>query len=684
MRVAGTAAEFQGQTQVSATSVVKCGVGTAAPVDVTLPFSSADALEAYEGMLVRLPQTLTVTEHFQLGRFGQVVVSSGGRLRQPTDVFVPGPDAEGLQDANDLNRLIVDDGANGQNPDPIVFGRGGLPLSASNTLRGGDTATGIVGVLGYTWGGNAASPNAYRVRPVSALGGSVSFQPGNPRPLSAPARTGSLRVASLNLLNFFDTFDGLPDTVDNCTNGVGGATTDCRGADTQAEFDRQVPKTVAALLGTQADVVGVTELENDGYGPQSAVQFLVDRLNAATAPGTWAFVDADAATGQTNALGTDAIKVGILYQPARVIAVGQTAALDTVAFVNGGDTQPRNRAALAQAFEEVATGARLVVSVNHLKSKGSACDVGDVGDGQGNCNLVREAAARELAAWLATDPTNTGDPDVLVVGDLNSYTKEDPLAVLEAAGYANLVEQLGGGHSYVFDGQWGSIDHALASASLLSQVVGAADWYVNADEPSVLDYNTDFKSAGQVTSLYAPDAFRSADHNPVLVDLAPTVDADATASVNAGGHLVLVGSAGSKAGDVGSHASFGLNAKYAARGTKLQGAVNLVVRRTENGEPRVYRAKATTVRAMIADRTAGTATILAGARLEDVTDASLPVLLDPSATLRVTMTDRGEPPAFDTIGFTVRTSGGALWFSSRWDGLKTVEQELGGGNLQVK
>ncbi len=441
---------------------------------------------------------------------------------------------------------------------------------------------------------------------------------------------------------------------------------------------------MAVLLGAQADVVGVTELENDGYGPQSAVQFLVDRLNAATAPGTWAFVDADAATGQTNALGTDAIKVGFLYQPARVIAVGQTAALDTIAFVNGGDAQPRNRAALAQAFEEVATGARLVVSVNHLKSKGSACDVGDVGDGQGNCNLVREAAAQELAAWLATDPTGAGDPDVLVVGDLNSYTKEDPLVVLEAAGYTNLVAQLGGGHSYVFDGQWGSIDHALASASLLSQVVNAADWYVNADEPSVLDYNTEFKSAGQVTSLYAPDAFRSADHNPVLVDLTLTVDADATASVNAGGHLVLVGSAGSKAGDVGSHASFGLNAKYAAGGTKLQGAVNLVVRRTENGEPRVYRAKATTLQTMIADRAAGTATLLASARLEDVTDASLPVLLDPSATLRVTMTDRGEPPAFDTIGFTVRASGGALWFSSRWDGLKTVEQELGGGNVQVK
>ena len=89
--------------------------------------------------------------------------------------------------------------------------------------------------------------------------------------------------------------------------------------------------------------------------------------------------------------------------------------------------RPRNRPALAQAFEENTTGSRFIVSVNHLKSKGSACDAPDAGDGQGNCNVVRTNAADRLAAWLATDPTGTGDPDVLIVGDLNSYAKEDPI-----------------------------------------------------------------------------------------------------------------------------------------------------------------------------------------------------------------------------------------------------------------
>ena len=386
VRVDGHAGGIQDQTQVSAANIINCGTGSVEPTDVTLPFASPTDAERFEGMLVRLPQTLYVTEHFQLGRFGQVLMSSGARLQQPTNVTTPGAPAQALQEQNDLNQILVDDASQAQNPDPILFGRGGSPLSASNTLRGGDTATGIVGVMTYTWAGNAASGNAFRVRPVNALDGSILFEPANPRPEAAPALAGRLRVVGMNVLNFFNTFDGLPDNGDNCANGAGGAPTDCRGADTQTELDRQWPKTVQAILGMNADVIGMTEIENDGYGPDSALQFLVDRLNEASAPGTYAFIDADAGTGQINALGLDAIKVALIYKPAKVFPVGSTAALNTVSFVNGGDSAPRNRAALAQAFEEVGTGARFVVAVNHLKSKGSACDAPDAGDGQGNCN----------------------------------------------------------------------------------------------------------------------------------------------------------------------------------------------------------------------------------------------------------------------------------------------------------
>ncbi len=141
----------------------------------------------------------------------------------------------------------------------------------------------------------------------------------------------------------------------------------------------------------------------------------------------------------------------------------------------------------------------------------------DAGDGQGLSNGTRTRASQDLAAWLATNPTGTTDTDYLIMGDINAYAKEDPIKALENAGYNNLLPNTT--YSYVFDGQWGSLDHALANGSLASQVSGAAKWHINADEPNVLDYNTNFKSAGQINNLYNPDAFRSSDHDPVVVGL---------------------------------------------------------------------------------------------------------------------------------------------------------------------
>ncbi|MFQ3683878.1 ExeM/NucH family extracellular endonuclease, partial [Roseiflexus sp.] len=517
VQVTGVAAEFQDQTQIgNVTAIEFCGAtATVTPVDVMMPFPSLDYLERYEGMLVRFPQTLYVTEHFQLGRFGQVVLSSGARLRQPTAAVAPGPAALALQADNDRNRIILDDELNNQNPDPIRFGRGGNPLSASNTLRGGDTVTGVIGVLTYTWAGNPASGNAYRLRPVNALGGGVpNFVAANPRPDLPVNVGGDLRVAAFNVLNYFNTFSG-------CTFGVGGAPAACRGAENTQEFERQNAKLLAALQRLDADVLGLIEIENDGYGPTSALAELVNRLNAATAPGTYAFIDVDAATGQTNALGTDAIKVALIYKPAVVEPVGQTAALNTVAFVNGGDGSPRNRPALAQTFRHRATGETVTVVVNHFKSKGSPCDAPDAGDGAGNCNMVRRNAAQELATWLASDPTGTGDTDALIMGDLNSYAQEEPIDVLRAAGYVDLAQTFigDGAYSYVFNGQWGYLDYALASPSALAKVSGVTEHHINADEPNVLDYNTNFKNPGQVTSLYAPDQYRTSDHDPILVGL---------------------------------------------------------------------------------------------------------------------------------------------------------------------
>jgi hypothetical protein len=280
------------------------------------------------------------------------------------------------------------------------------------------------------------------------------------------------------------------------------------------------------------DVIGVNEIENDGYGTDSALADLVGKLNAATAPGTYAYVDADAETGQVDALGTDAIKVGQVYKPAVVTRVGDTAVLNSAEFVNGGDSAPRSRPSLAQAYRVNATGGVFIADINHLKSKGSACAVPDAGDGQGNCNAARTVAAKALATWLASDPTGTGDQDVLLVGDYNSYAKEDPIRALEAAGFTNLIEDRLGAdaYSYVFDGQWGYLDHALGSASIRSQVTGVSEYHIDADEPSVLDYNTNFKTLRLQSTLYAPDQYRVSDHDPVVVGLSPNSPATVTAA----------------------------------------------------------------------------------------------------------------------------------------------------------
>lgn len=538
VRVTGRAEEFQDQTQISATvtgaAIIDCGItATVEPVDVTLPFPEDEGgvsyLERFEGMLIRLPQAVLVTEHFQLGRFGQVVLSSSDRLFQPTQVTTPGPAALALQAKNNRNRIIIDDHLNDQNPDPILFGRGGQPLSAGNTLRGGDSVTDMIGVMTYTWAGHAASGNAFRVRPVGTLGGVVpDFQPSNPRPSTPEPVGGSVRVASFNLQNYFNTFGP-----GNCTAGVGGEPVDCRGAANDLELERQAAKIVAAIVGLDADVIGLQELENDGYGPESAVADLVDRLNAATAPGTYAAIAVDTATGQLNALGHDAIKVGFIYRPATVRPVGRTAVLNTGAFglfTTQEGVRQRNRPVLAQSFKENASGARFTAVVNHLKSKATSCEgnIGPVGpdpdlsDGQGNCNLTRTAAAQELLAWLATDPTGIVDPDMLIIGDLNAYAKEDPITALTEAGYTDLLRARLGmqAYTFAFSGQWGSLDYALASPTLTPQVAGATSWRINADEPSVLSYSTRFKSASQIASLYAPDPYRSSDHDPVLVGLA--------------------------------------------------------------------------------------------------------------------------------------------------------------------
>ncbi len=496
VRVFGTIVEFNGLTELSQiTSVEVCASGASVtPASVTLPVPALDAWEAVEGMLLNIPHPLYVTEVFGLGRYGEVSLSVTDRLDQPTQVTDPGASALALQDLNDRSRVQLNDGATGQNPDPIIYPT--PELSATNTLRGGDMVTDLTGVMNYAFG-------AYLIEPV----GLIEFTHSNPRPVTPDPLDGTLKVVSFNVLNYFSTID---DGVNDICGPAGNL--ECRGADSEEEFTRQRDKIINAIIATNADIAGLLEIENNA--DDEAVDDLINGLNAVAGAGTYAKIS-------TGTIGTDAIKVALIYKPASVSPVGNYAILDDSFDPNYHDDY--NRPALAQTFVENATGASLTVVVNHLKSKGSACDaIGDpdTGDGQGNCNLTRLGAVEVMLDWLATDPTGREDPDFLLLGDFNSYAMEDPIAALEAGGFTNLHTLLGEDYySYVFDGQWGTLDYGLASASLLSQIAEVTTWHINSDEPIVLDYNVEFKSTHHITSLYSPEPFRTSDHDPIVMGL---------------------------------------------------------------------------------------------------------------------------------------------------------------------
>lgn len=507
VEVDGTVEEFFGETQIDASAVRVIGAGAVAPLDLPLPTANSTRnsggqaiadLEAYEGMLVRLPSTMTVIDAFGLERYGAITLSASGRITQFTNDNAPDIDGYAAhRDGVARSMIVLDDGRREQNDSPprYLFPDAADP---GYSMRLGDEVRSAVGALRYSRGSGSAGAETWRLMPVA----DPEFSAANPRPLP-PAPGGNLRVMSFNALNFFTTIDA----GQSICGPAGNA--NCRGANSSAEFDRQRDRLVTAIGAADAHVVGLMEIENNG---SASLASIVAGLNAAAGSGDWAFVD-------TGPIGSDTIRVGLIYDTTLAAKVGNFAVLD--ATVDPRFDDDRNRPALAQTFE-AANGARVTVVVNHLKSKGSSCDsIGDpdVGDGQANCNLTRTAAATALADWLATDPTSSGDADVLIIGDLNAYLREDPLQALINAGFENVLETSVGpdAYSYVFRGATGALDHALASPTLIPQVAGVAEWHINADEPPVLDYNLDFNR--DPSYFDGTEPYRASDHDPVIVGL---------------------------------------------------------------------------------------------------------------------------------------------------------------------
>ena len=477
LTVRGVVSEHYGMTQISAAASTDCGTAELpTPAELTFP---VEDLEPTEGMRVSLPEAV-VLETYEYARYGTIVV---GPERQftPTAVHAPeSPEAQALYEENLAHRITVDDGRSVQNPDPALHPGGGA-FSLENLFSGGDTLTDLTGVLDYRF-------DTWAIQPTQAAGHADTVA----RP-EVPEVGGDVQVAAFNVLNYFTTLNQ-------------------RGARDAEEFGRQKAKIVAAILELDADVVGLMEIENNG---DAALKDLVAGLNAAAGEQRYAALE-------TGVLGTDQITTAIIYQPAKVTPAGAHQVLDSSVDPRFDDT--RNRPALAQTFTPVlpegqsAQLTEFTVITNHLKSKGSACDSDptELNHLTGNCDQVRTDAAAALVDWTASADL----PNAVIMGDLNAYDHERPIRTLEAGGFTDLKKAFDGeyAYSYVFDGMLGYLDHALADEDLAPHVTGAASWHINADEVPLIGYETRFKKPAQ-QGVYAPDAFRSSDHDPVLFGL---------------------------------------------------------------------------------------------------------------------------------------------------------------------
>lgn len=506
--VDGKVQEHFGETQLVADAVAIDGHAQPIAVDIEFPVANwtlnedddpVPDLERYEGQLVRIAGPLVVTDVYELERYGAIRLAYQDRLYQFTNGNAPDRSGyETHQRRNAVRTIRLDDGRRESNAVPIRFLEGGS--GPGGALRVGDTVGKLVGNLRYSRGSGPNGAPDWRLMPA----GEPAFVATNPRP-GAPDAGGSTRVASFNVLNYFSTIDR--------GNPVCGPDNDgCRGADSELERRRQLEKIVSALGLIDADIIGLIELENNA---SQSLDDIVDAMND-----RFGFGNSRYAAIDTGTIGTGPIKTGFVYDATSVMPSGAFALLDRSVDARFDDN--RSRPALAQTFETRDNGKRLTVIINHLKSKGSPCDEdGDPnqGDGQGNCNGVRTAAAAALADWAMADPTGSGDPDVLVLGDLNAYLAEDPLRALKAAGFVNLLELKDGQppYSFVYDGQSGALDHALASPSLVPQVISTIEWHINADEASLHDYNLEH---GRDPALFdSASPYRSADHDPVVIGI---------------------------------------------------------------------------------------------------------------------------------------------------------------------
>ena len=530
VQVTGPVSEFNGTTEITpaAGGVVAAPAGApVTPLATAYPTTAADR-EAHEGELLAPTDTFTVTNTYSTNQYAEIGLASGSKpLIVPTEV-ADAQDTSAVQAVKDDNAsraVTLDDGAS------INFlnaANQGIPLpwlTPTNPVRVGARATLHAPVI------LEFRNNVWKFQPTRQVTGDgatvATFQ--NTRTAAPEAVGGNLRLATFNVLNFFNTtgvdyaaaghtctyYDdraGNHNTVNDC------GPTGPRGAAQADDLDRQQTKIVAAVNKLGADIVSLEEIENSvALGEpdrDDALRTLVTALNTAAGSQRWAFAPSPAAADLPPNSEQDVIRTAFIYNPGTVSLVGASKVLTgEAAFANA-------REPLAQAFKPKGTAdtKAFAVVVNHFKSKGSGVDDGT---GQGNANPDRVAQARAVVPFANDFAASRGTDKVFLTGDFNSYSEEDPIQVLEDAGFETVDSDDANEWTYSFSGESGSLDHVLANTAAKAMVTGADVWGINSGESVAYEYSRDNYNA---TQFYSPDQFRASDHDPEIVGL----DADTT------------------------------------------------------------------------------------------------------------------------------------------------------------
>ncbi|MGR5158659.1 ExeM/NucH family extracellular endonuclease [Vibrio owensii] len=582
--VKGKVQEYYSNTQLAsdANSYVKTGTSDIPRVtDLVIKEGETlrDALERHEGMQVELTSAsdLFVTRNFSYdydSRRNNMMLSHEAPLFKPTQLHAAESDAAvELAKDNAANRVYLEsDGKapNGQIPYYPDFAKDAdQDGSSEQHIRLGSRVEGLQGVVAYSY-------NEYRLIATNEVDNTNFVTSGEGFDVArkdAPAIADSdLRIASFNVLNYFNSV---------ADSGHENPTGQNRGATNLDEFLIQQAKIVAAMNKMDADIIGLMEVENNGFGDSSAVKNLVDALNAEIedTEDHYTYVEiADQDKYQDEYFGSDAIMVAILYRANEVtpkeaakVIVTPEQHIEENTITRGDDAEGNpaydkyQRHSLLQTFTVKETGKDLSVVVNHFKSKGSECieewiagvEDSEPADLQGNCNNFRVSAANVVG-----DALKGIEGDVLVMGDLNAYGMEDPLLTLtdyskekygrdiytaayttigggelqvektkieKGYGYHNLNTVLHGADtfSYTYSGELGNLDHALASNSLAQKVVAIEDWHINSLESNLFEYSS--KYTGDMPKY--KDAFSASDHDPVIIAIDfPDTDIDLPSS----------------------------------------------------------------------------------------------------------------------------------------------------------